>query len=95
MRAKSNVVILRAERAEKIAIFLTFAPSPIRNMDRRPCDLDTFFFSPVFGIFDTLFTNTVPASMEMTLPIPHPDTPGMHVTIFQQIHQRYTPDRLL
>ena len=34
-RAKSNIVILRAERAEKMAIFLTFAP-PIRNMDRRP-----------------------------------------------------------
>ena len=39
MRAKSNIVILRAERAEKIAIFLTFA-QPIRNIDRRPCYLE-------------------------------------------------------
>ena len=37
-RTKFNIVILRAERAEKMQFFLLLPPPlPFRNMDRRPC----------------------------------------------------------
>ena len=53
MRAKCNIVSLRAERANNFDIFLTFAP-PIRKIDRCPC-LDGTCHLPPFAKVGQMF----------------------------------------